>query len=92
MSPSLCLFFLEPGYYEDGQFGIRLENIIRIVPAETKYKSKTRYLTFADVTLVPIQTKMLLPNLLTKEEVFPTSTCQHILSPLNMNTNFGIFF
>ncbi|XP_065218401.1 xaa-Pro aminopeptidase 1 [Planococcus citri] len=59
----------EPGYYEDGKFGIRLENIIRIIPGEPKYPSKTRYLTFADVTLVPIQTKLLLPNLLTKEEI-----------------------
>ena len=26
----------EPGYYEDGKFGIRIENIVQIVPAPTK--------------------------------------------------------
>ena len=26
----------EPGYYEDGEFGVRIENIVQIVPAETK--------------------------------------------------------
>ncbi|KAF0307274.1 Xaa-Pro aminopeptidase 1 [Amphibalanus amphitrite] len=60
----------EPGYYEDGQFGIRLENIIRVVPADTKHNFRGRgYLTFAHVTLVPVQTKMLVPGLLSKEEV-----------------------
>jgi Xaa-Pro aminopeptidase len=27
----------EPGYYEDGKFGIRIENIVKIVPADTKH-------------------------------------------------------
>ena len=27
----------EPGYYEDGKFGIRIENIVKIVPAATKH-------------------------------------------------------
>ena len=27
--------FLEPGYYEDGQFGIRIENVVLIKPVET---------------------------------------------------------
>ena len=26
----------EPGYYEDGSFGIRIENVVFIKPAETK--------------------------------------------------------
>ncbi len=26
----------EPGYYEDGAFGIRTENVVLTVPAETK--------------------------------------------------------
>nr|XP_018915688.1 PREDICTED: xaa-Pro aminopeptidase 1-like isoform X1 [Bemisia tabaci] len=60
----------EPGYYEDGKFGIRLENIVRVVPAnETKYKFKKDFLKFDTVTLVPIQTKMLVPEMLTQQEV-----------------------
>lgn len=30
------LFVLEPGYYEDGAFGIRIENVVLVVPAKTK--------------------------------------------------------
>jgi Xaa-Pro aminopeptidase len=27
----------EPGYYEDGKFGIRIENLVKIIPANTKH-------------------------------------------------------
>ena len=29
-------FVLEPGYYEDGAFGIRMENVVLVVPVKTK--------------------------------------------------------
>lgn len=60
----------EPGYYEENKFGIRIENIVRIVRAEPKYTMKdAKFLTFEDVTLVPIQSKMLVPSLLTRKEI-----------------------
>ena len=60
----------EPGYYEDGKFGIRIEDIVRIVRAKTPYNFKDRnFLTFETVTLVPIQTKLLVPEMLTEREV-----------------------
>ena len=61
----------EPGYYEDGNFGIRIENLVKVVKAETKYKfpSKNVFLTFEPLCVVPIQTKMIQPELLTSEEV-----------------------
>lgn len=60
----------EPGYYEDGKFGIRIENIVRIVKAETEHNFRERgFLTFKTVTMVPIQTKLIDPALLTKKEV-----------------------
>ncbi|PKU33917.1 xaa-pro aminopeptidase 1 [Limosa lapponica baueri] len=59
----------EPGYYEDGSFGIRIENVVLVIPAETKYNFKNRgSLTFEPLTLVPIQTKMIDVNLLTQKE------------------------
>ncbi|NWR69432.1 XPP1 aminopeptidase, partial [Centropus unirufus] len=59
----------EPGYYEDGSFGIRIENVVLVIPAETKYNFKNRgSLTFEPLTLVPIQTKMIDVNLLTHKE------------------------
>ena len=47
----------EPGYYENGNFGIRIESLVRVVPAETKFaeKSRSQFLTFTPVTVVPIQ-------------------------------------
>jgi len=60
----------EPGYYEDGAFGIRIENIVRVVPAPTKHNFRERgFLTFEHVTLVPIQTKLMVPELLTRQEI-----------------------
>ncbi|XP_026684913.1 xaa-Pro aminopeptidase 1-like [Diaphorina citri] len=60
----------EPGYYEDGKFGIRIENIVQVIPAETKYSRKNKtFLTFKTITLVPIQTSLLCCNMLTADEV-----------------------
>ncbi|OXA57386.1 xaa-Pro aminopeptidase 1 [Folsomia candida] len=60
----------EPGYYEEGQFGIRLENIIRVVEAKTKYNFFNRgYLKFEDVTFVPIHQAMIETKMLTTIEI-----------------------
>lgn len=60
----------EPGYYEDGKFGIRLENIELVVPAETPHNYKNRgFLTFETVSLVPIQTNLLDASMLTRKEI-----------------------
>jgi hypothetical protein len=60
----------EPGFYEDGKFGCRIEDVVRIVRANVPYNFKMlNYLTFETVSLVPIQTKMLLPEMLTEKEV-----------------------
>ena len=43
-----CLYYLtEPGYYEDGSFGIRIENVMRSIPAtvEVRDNSRNHYLT-----------------------------------------------
>ncbi|KAJ3079226.1 hypothetical protein HK102_003939 [Quaeritorhiza haematococci] len=59
----------EPGYYEDGSFGIRIENIMLIKEVKTPNNFGDRgYLGFEHVTLVPIQTKLIDVNLLTPEE------------------------
>uniref|UniRef100_A0A665WQF7 Xaa-Pro aminopeptidase 1 n=1 Tax=Echeneis naucrates TaxID=173247 RepID=A0A665WQF7_ECHNA len=59
----------EPGYYEDGSFGIRLENVVLVVPAKPKYNYRNRgSLTFEPLTLVPIQVKMMNTEQLTQKE------------------------
>jgi len=60
----------EPGYYENGSFGIRIENLIRVVTAQTPNNfEKNTFLTFKTITLCPIQKKMIDPSLLTKSEI-----------------------
>ncbi|KAL4231887.1 Xaa-Pro aminopeptidase 1 [Mactra antiquata] len=60
----------EPGYYEDGKFGCRIENVVIIVKAETKYNFRDKgFLTFEPLTLVPIQRKMIDASLLTQKEI-----------------------
>ena len=34
------VFSDEPGYYEDGKFGIRVENLVQVVEARTKHNFK----------------------------------------------------
>jgi Xaa-Pro aminopeptidase len=60
----------EPGYYEDGKFGIRIEDIVQIVPAShVKNDFMGRgALTFHTVTMCPIQTKLVNSDLLTSAE------------------------
>jgi Xaa-Pro aminopeptidase len=66
----VCFFASAPGFYEDGKFGCRIKDIVRIVMAYVPNHFKVEeYLTFETVSLVPIQTKMLLPEMLTEEEV-----------------------
>ncbi|KAJ2319229.1 hypothetical protein IWW52_002097, partial [Coemansia sp. RSA 2704] len=60
----------EPGYYEDGEFGIRIENTCLVVKVDTKfdYTGGAGYLTFDPVTMVPIQKKLIKPELFTEVE------------------------
>ncbi|XP_061387070.1 xaa-Pro aminopeptidase ApepP [Musca vetustissima] len=59
----------EPGYYQDGEFGIRIEDIVQIVPASSKYDFNGRgALTFKTITMAPKQTKMIKKELLLPEE------------------------
>ncbi|XP_068223700.1 xaa-Pro aminopeptidase 1-like isoform X2 [Palaemon carinicauda] len=59
----------EPGYYEEGKFGVRLENVMRIVKAETPQKSsKDRFLTFKTISFIPLQRKLIEHSMMTKKE------------------------
>lgn len=59
----------EPGYYEDGSFGIRIENIIMVKEIETKHKFGDKpYLGFEHVTMVPMCRKLIDVELLTPQE------------------------
>lgn len=59
----------EPGYYEDGKFGIRIENMVMVKEVETKHKFGDKpYLGFERVTLTPHCRKLVDLSLLTEDE------------------------
>lgn len=61
---------IEPGFYQDNEFGIRIENCVLTVKAPTKYKfSNVEFITFDPLTLVPIQRELIDKSLLDKVEL-----------------------
>lgn len=58
---------IEPGTYRPGQWGVRIENLV--VNREAGSSAFGDFLQFETLTLCPIDTRCLLPGLLTKEEV-----------------------
>ncbi|KAF8156834.1 Creatinase/aminopeptidase [Crassisporium funariophilum] len=59
----------EPGYYADGRFGIRIENIVLVREAKTPNNFGDKgYLGFENVTMCPIHKKLIDTKLLTAEE------------------------
>ena len=59
---------VEPGYYEEGEFGIRIENLLLIKKLPKNKKQKTCMLSFESLTLVPIDKKLINVNALTTKE------------------------
>lgn len=48
------------GYYEDGEFGIRIENLLIIQEAATPFQFGDQpYLSFERLTMCPLQRKMI---------------------------------
>ena len=61
---------IEPGFYEDGAFGIRIENLVSVARAETPHAfGGQRYFKFERLTLAPLQKKLIDLSLLSPEEV-----------------------
>lgn len=61
----------EPGYYEVGKFGIRIENLLLVVPARVSslIPPGRAFLAFEPLTLIPIQKKLIKAELLSREEI-----------------------
>ncbi|MEM9351261.1 MAG: M24 family metallopeptidase, partial [Pseudomonadota bacterium] len=59
----------EPGYYREGAFGIRIENLIVVEPAPALPGADAReMLSFETLTYVPIDTRLVVAEMLTDEE------------------------
>ncbi len=59
----------EPGYYKPGSYGIRLENLILVTPAEDLPGGDIAMHGFETLTLVPFDRRMLKTDLLTRDEL-----------------------
>ncbi|KAK3035251.1 hypothetical protein RJ639_033885 [Escallonia herrerae] len=76
----------EPGYYEDGNFGIRLENVLIVKEADTKFNFGDKgYLAFEHITWAPYQSKLIDVSRLVPEEIEWVNTyhakCRETLVP-----------
>ncbi|KAJ9114052.1 hypothetical protein QFC22_005872 [Naganishia vaughanmartiniae] len=59
----------EPGYYEDGAFGIRTENLVMVVKADTlNVFGGQPYLKFENLTMCPVQVSLIDVGLLIPKE------------------------
>ncbi len=59
----------EPGYYKEGAYGIRLENLIVVTPPETIAGGEIAMHSFETLTLAPFERALIDTALLTREEL-----------------------
>jgi len=59
----------EPGYYKPDHFGIRIENLVLVTPPAPIPGGEREMLSFETLTLAPIDRRLILPNLLTADEI-----------------------
>ncbi|RKE84336.1 aminopeptidase P family protein [Rhizobium sp. AG855] len=59
----------EPGYYRPGSFGIRIENLIYVHEAEAVEGGDQPMLGFETLTFVPIDRRLIVEDLLTRDEL-----------------------
>lgn len=58
----------EPGYYKEGAYGIRIENLLLVTEAEKPAAGEREMMGFETLTLAPIDRRLVLPAMLTPEE------------------------
>jgi Xaa-Pro aminopeptidase len=58
----------EPGYYREGDFGIRIENLVIVQPMREEGDERSMY-GFETITLAPIDRRPILISLLTADEI-----------------------
>ena len=59
----------EPGYYKEGEYGIRIENVEMIVTKGIPENGEKEMLGFETITLVPYERKLIEISLLTDDEI-----------------------
>lgn len=59
----------EPGYYKEGSYGIRIENLVLVTPAEAVDGGDIAMHDFETLTLAPIDVRLVRTDLLTRDEL-----------------------
>jgi Xaa-Pro aminopeptidase len=59
----------EPGLYREGEYGIRLENLVLVTPPGAIKGGTREMLGFETLTLVPFDCRLIDPALLTRDEL-----------------------
>ena len=59
----------EPGYYKEGAYGIRLENLILVTPAEQIEGGDIAMHDFETLTLAPFDRRMIKTHMLDRDEL-----------------------
>ncbi len=59
----------EPGYYKTGAYGIRIENLVAVTPADGHAAAEREMLAFETLTLAPIDLDLVEPELLSAAEI-----------------------
>lgn len=65
----------EPGYYDDGNFGVRIENLLEVDYVHPSDKDreddpkKKKFLKFKRLTMIPIQKNLIKIDLMSEEEI-----------------------
>ncbi|NKB80972.1 MAG: M24 family metallopeptidase [Nitrospirales bacterium] len=76
----------EPGYYKTGEYGIRIENLMVVVPCQDMPQEDREWLSFETLTLVPLDHTLIDRSLLAAHEIewinrYHRRVCQ-VLLPL----------
>jgi Xaa-Pro aminopeptidase len=59
----------EPGFYKTGAFGIRIENLVAVLPPEPIDGGDRPMLAFETLSLCPIDRRLIEPSLMTEAEI-----------------------
>ncbi|XP_029640756.1 xaa-Pro aminopeptidase 1 [Octopus sinensis] len=88
LTPLMVGMFLsdEPGFYEAGAFGIRLETILMVQNATTKYRFMNfNFFKFKPITLVPFEPNLIDYSMLSKDQIYWLNNynklCEDIIGP-----------
>ena len=68
LEPGMILS-IEPGYYEDGAYGLRVENLVLVVKDKIRSTKTSLFFAFETLTLCPIELRLVKKDLLTEDEV-----------------------